>query len=222
MHTTNLRAKFHDSIGDLRDKGRYDFNEDGEVDYQVEDLITLVSEIRYSVSRVDTFFRQGLSTFGKTPSGCSGTYFPTQTDQMFFYYVDDAFMRIYNAWNRIGNLLNTFFPVRKRNVYFTNVMDSLAENPDLNKNTNFRSLLDFRSCGYKEFNSKRNEIVHNTSSSAEYFSEFVNQNTDAQALARIQEERDSLPQFLEDQYCRLLKGIDEMLEVIKKNVKRHS
>jgi len=218
MQTTNLRVKFQDSIGDLRGKG----NEDGEIDYQEEDLITLVSEIRYSVSRVEAFFRQGLSEFGKTPSGCSGTYFPTKTDQMFFYYVDDAFMRIYNAWNRIGNLLNTFFPAVKGYVYFAKVMDSLAKDPDLLESPDFQSLLHFRNCGYKEFKGKRNEIVHNTSASGAYFSGFVSQNADARALDHLREERDGLPEFFEQHYCRLMQGIDEMLRVIKKNIERHS
>ncbi|MCX6276781.1 MAG: Cthe_2314 family HEPN domain-containing protein [Bacteroidetes bacterium] len=75
--------------------------------------------------------------------------------------------KFYNYWDRIGDLINLFFPnqLNKRDVYFSKVIDIIP--PEFHDSTNYRWLKNFKDEAYCELNSKRRNLVH-------YTTEFTN------------------------------------------------
>ncbi len=210
--------KFADQVGHLRPQ----YNKNGQMDFQEEDLLLLVHETRFAIANTILLWEAGLTPFilGRTDYGPFGQYFPKEVDTRFFFFVDDVFMRLYNFWNRIANFLNIFFQIEKnpKNVYFASLMDKLVSR--LQHDQNFCSLLKFKEVEYRDIiNKKRRVVVHRESSSATYFISFSEKFHNHDELLNLQQERDELPQFFVAQYQRMIQGLDEMLALIKGYVK---
>jgi hypothetical protein len=210
--------KFADEIGHLRPC----FNKDGEVDFQEEDILYIVRETRFSIANTILFAEAGLTTFeiSHTKYGPVGHFFGTQVDSRFFYFVDDVFMRLYNFWNRVANFLNIFFEIEtnQEKVYFASLIDRL----EAIKRTdpNFKKLKEFRDCDFKAIiNRKRRTIVHRKCSSFMYFQSFIKNVQKPNELSKLQQERDELLGFFLASYRRMFQGIDEMLDLIRENIK---
>lgn len=213
----NFLLKFQQYIGHLRDK----YNQNGEMDFLEEDLLRLVFETRFAIANVILYFEEGITQFrtAETADGSIGTYFPSEIDTRFFYFVDDAFMRFYNAWNRVANFLNIFWANKEPDkVYFAPFIDELGRY--VKHGPDYQSLKKFKDNDYQTIlNKNRRKIVHRISTSGQYFIDFVRHHTEPSELIRKQNERDQLPHFFIQQYYRLLAGIEEMLRLIKNNVK---
>jgi hypothetical protein len=220
--------KFADQVGHLRPQ----YNKNGQMDFQEEDLLLLVHETRFAIANTILLWETGLTPFilGRTDYGPFGQYFAKEVDTRFFFFVDDVFMRLYNFWNRIANFLNIFFQIEKNleNVYFASLMDKLFGR--LQHDQAFGSLLKFKEAEYKDIiNKRRRVVVHRESSSATYFISFLKSVGNLknlkeplklqEELSGLQKERDELPQFFVAQYQRMIQGTDEMLAIIKDNVK---
>lgn len=210
--------RFADQIGHLRPQ----YNKNGEVDFQQDDLLYLARETRFSVANTILFFEYGLTKFEITNShyGPVGGFFGREIDNRFFYFVDDVFMRLYNFWNRIANFLNIFFNIEAdhEKVYFAPFIDGLANVvPD---DSDFRRLKAFRDEDYKHIvNKRRRAIVHRKSSSATYFESFFRNVQNPDELSKLEQERDELPAFFVTSYGRMIQGIDETLAIVGANVK---
>jgi hypothetical protein len=210
--------KFSDDIGHLRPK----YNKNGEVDFQQEDLLLIVHETRFAIANTLLLFEIGLTKFKISQSGYGpvGQFFSTEFDTRFFYFVDDVFMRLYNFWNRVANFINIFFQIETdpEKVYFAPMMDKMIN--CVKSDPNFQSLKIFRDIEFKDIiNKKRKVVVHRESSSATYFKIFFKNVQNPQELSKLQQERDELPQFFVLSYKRMIQGIDEMLALIKDNVR---
>lgn len=213
----NFLLKFQKHTNHLRDK----YNKNGEMDFLEDDLLRLVFETRFAIANVILYFEEGLTQFKtvKAANGPMGTFFPSEIDMRFFYFVDDVFMRFYNAWNRVANFLNIFWINKKPDeVYFAPFMDELGKY--VKHGPDYQSLKKFKETDYQTIlNKNRRKIVHRISTSGQYFIDFIKHHTELSELMRKQSERDQLPHFFIQQYNRLLTGIEEMLGLIKNNVK---
>lgn len=206
--------KFAEEIGYLRPR----FNKDGEVDFQEQDLLYIVRETRFSVANIILFFEAGLTAFeiSHTQYGPVGHFFGTEKDNRFFYFVDDAFMRLYNFWNRIANFLNIFFQIEAdaEKVYFAPLIDRLK--PIVATNPNYQKLKEFKDMEFKDIiNKKRRVIVHRKCSSLTYFESFLRHVQKPDELSRLQTDRDELVDFFVKSYHRVFQGLDETLTLIR-------
>ncbi len=218
VHEGNYFKKFAEHIGHLRPK----YNKNGQVDFQEEDLLRIGREARFAIANALLLSEIGLVRFQITRSqyGPIGGLFETELDNRFFYFVDDVFMRLYNFWNRVANFLNIFFQAESdsEKVYFSPLMDKLAT--ELAADRNFQSLLRFKEEQYKDtINRRRRQIVHRKCSTATYFESFLKNVQNPEELSRLQQERDELPDFFVGSYRRMIQGLDEMLALIRDNVK---
>jgi len=210
--------KFADQIEHLRPQ----YNKNGQIDFQQEDLLYMVRETRFAIANTILLWEIGLTPFilDQTEYGPLSQFFPKEVDSRFFFFVDDVFMRLYNFWNRIANFLNIFFQIEKNpeNVYFASLMDKLVS--QLQHDQNFCSLLKFKKAEYKDIiNKKRRVVVHRESSSATYFISFMKKFQNHKEVLKLQQERDELPVFFVAQYKRMIQGLAEMLGLIKDNIK---
>lgn len=213
IYDLDYLKKFSDEIGHLRDN----FNKNGELDFRENDLLQEVRNVRFAIANVILFFEAGLASFVFKQGIAVPNY--TEFDTRFFYFADDAFMRFYGAWNRIGNFLNLFFKVEadSEKVYFNSIIEKLVRR--FSEDRELQSLLSFKNNEYQNLlNKKRREIVHRQATSSAYFEQHVRNISDRASPEALQAERDELPQFFINQYKRLLQGIDEMLSVIKNNI----
>lgn len=206
MHTNHLRGKY---------------NKNGEMDFLEEDLLGLVFETRFTIANVILYFEEGLTQFRavKTANGPIGAYFPSGIDTGFFYFVDDAFMRFYNSWNRVANFLNIFWINKEPDkVYFAPFIYELGRY--VKHDPDYQSLKKFKDTDYQTIlNKNRRKIVHRISTSGQYFIDFIRHYTKLSELIKKQKERGRLPDFFIWQYNHLLTGTEEMLRLIKNNVK---
>jgi hypothetical protein len=215
INDVNLHIIFQEKIGHLRDKTQYSFNINGEIDYQKEDIISLITELRHSVSNVIFYHEEGLSQ-----PRAHFTFSPTQNDMLFFYFVDDSFMRLYNIWNRMANLINWFFKLvnEEANVYFINIIDKLGKVAI--EDESYKRLLEYRDNEYREtLNKRRKGIVHRATSWNTYYKHLVERCSASEKIEDLILERDALPPFLISSYSRLIGGVYEMLDVIRNNIK---
>lgn len=212
----NLYEKFQ-KIDHLRDTDKYPFNANGEIDYQKEDLINILLELRHSISRVYEYYEIGL-----TQPVASSLYSPTADDMLFFYYVDDSFMRLYSAWNRIANLLSWLFRITKRGekVYFDRTIEKLRK--IVGEDDAFKRLLAYKDGDYKDIiNRRRKEVVHNITSWSTYFKQIVESHSDEEAIRELTDDRNSIPGFLGESYKSLVEGIYRVLDLVSMHVGDH-
>ena len=213
-------------IGHLRPQ----YNKNGQVDYQEMDLLYITRETRFSIANTILLFQIGLAPFQmkQTEVGPIPEFLQTEVDTRFFYFVDDVWMRIYNFWNRIANFLNIFFQTERdpERVFFPGLIDKLT--PLVESDPNFDSLVKFKEGDYKNIiNRNRRKVVHRESSSATYFISFLHSSIKnikkssklEKELSDLQKERDELPPFFVANYHRMIQGLDEMLVLIRDNVK---
>jgi hypothetical protein len=218
--------KFSNHIGHLRPK----YNQDGQIDFQEQDLYNIVHETRFAIANTILLSEIGLAPF--EAAHYQGNIIPqfssTIVDTRFFYFVDDVFMRLYNFWNRVANFLNIFFQIEKdpKKSYFTReFLQKLSLK--IGTDSNFQSIKLFQESEYKDIiNKKRRKVVHRESSSTTYFINFLNslknlreQNRLLYELTELQKERDEYPHYFVTSYQRMLQGLDEMLALIKDNIK---
>ncbi|KPK76942.1 MAG: hypothetical protein AMJ89_03290 [candidate division Zixibacteria bacterium SM23_73] len=219
----DVESKFFDSIGSLRNK----FNQNGRMDYQAMEIARTIHHLKFAIGNLTLCFTIGLTDFEsvKTPHGPVGL--PqggrwTPVDMMFFYFVDNAFEHLYGFWNRSAHFLNIFFNVEpiERKVLFPSIIGQLASKvKKLNSDLNFQSLKEFRDTDYSNFNAKRARIVHKQCSWSTYFIETSKNLKNLCRLADLQSERDKLPGFFLDNFKRAKQGIDEIVGLIRDNVK---
>lgn len=218
--------KFSNHIGHLRPK----YNLNGQIDFQEQDLYNIVHETRFAIANTILLYEIGLAPFEAIPY--QGIIIPrfssTIVDTRFFYFVDDAFMRLYNFWNRVANFLNIFFQIEKnpeKSYFKREFLQKLSLK--VGTDPNFQSINIFRESEYQDIiNRKRRKVVHRESSSTTYFINFLDslknlkeQDKLLYELTELQKERDGYPIYFVASYQRMLKGLDEMLVLIKNNIK---
>jgi len=225
IHQGGYLTKFSNSVGHLRPK----YNLNGQIDFQEQDLYNIVHETRFAIANTVL-----LSEIGLTPFLINHIYdpvplfSPTVVDIRFFYFIDDAFMRLYNFWNRVANFLNIFFQIETNpeKVLFPSLIEKLASR--VGNDLNFKSLQEFKEKEYKDIiNRKRRKVVHRESSSSTYFKSFLDSLAKnfketsklQEQLRALQRERDELPPYFVTSYKRMIQGLDEMLALIRDNVK---
>jgi hypothetical protein len=92
-------------------------------------------------------------------------------------YVAVAFEKIYNYWDRLGDLLwATYFQdeLKERNVDFVRIIDLIKNNHSEYQNfDSFKWLINFKDNDYKKINEIRKNIVHYTSIDVEFKSKHL-------------------------------------------------
>lgn len=219
----NVESKFFDSIGSLRNK----FNQNGRMDYQAMEIARTIHHLKFAIGNLFLCFTIGLTDFKRVNNSYGPIGLPqegrwTPVDMMFFYFVDNVFEHLYGFWNRIAHFLNIFFSVEliERKVLFPHMIDQLdSKVKKLNSDSNFQSLKKFKDTDYKNFNAKRATIVHKQCSWTTYFTETSKNLKNLCRLADLQRERDELPGFFLENFKRAIQGIDEMVTLIRDNIK---
>lgn len=110
-------------------------------------------------------------------------------------FADITSQKAYNFWDRIGDLIASFFPdrIKPQNVFFPSALNAI---PDCyQKSENFLWLKNFKETDYSELNNKRRQIVHYTTSDIEFKYRHLECVRDKKAMQVLQTERENLADF---------------------------
>jgi hypothetical protein len=223
MGVSNLVSR----IGELRNKDKYPYNIGGVVDFQIMALAEELCNTRLSIGAAHFWKRLGLTklTPVNTDYGEFRAFSRRQDfrDTWFYLSVDDSYSRIYNCWQRIANILNTFFKVisNPRYVLLKPVLDNIGKNyPEVNNDSSYRWLKNFLDHKYSmQINYRRQEITHVECSSNAYLTEFLMKITKPEEQDALEKERDKWPELLIEYYSVVLSGVDHMLTLITNQFK---
>lgn len=117
-------------------------NKVGEFDYTENDIYITSGEIKFCLANIFLF---------------KDTAQPET-----FFFLGTCFEKLYNFWDRIGDLLNLCFQlnIAPRRIYFGGVIPELKKSKG-NTSPSFNWLDDFSQNEYPNFNKERINIVHN-------------------------------------------------------------
>lgn len=129
----------------------------------------------------------------------------------FNLFVDQAFQTTYNFWDRIGDIIASFFPEKlaPKDVYFSRVIDIVPI--EYQKSLNFIWLKSFKENQYKALNDQRKQIVHYKSYQT-YFNYIHLDNVDnAQGMTALLNQRNGMPNYFKEQIIFTLEGFEKTL-----------
>src|SRR3989344_511704 len=209
---------------ELISKTRLSLNTLGNIDLLTHDLINSISpDIKFSLANIYLYFPSA-NNFLKEIKHMNGqdvpTYNRTLSDRRFFYYINVAFEKLYNFWDRVGDTLAMAFKLEipEKEIFFGGVIDKLCtlgiESEEL------QWLKKFKDSDYSTFlNRLRIKIVHYRQKDSYFFMEWVNSFTNTEPgnielLVQLQKEKEELPVLLKEQFKLTNIGFEKMVKLI--------
>lgn len=193
-------------------------NKDFNFDKNLEDILFISDEIIYYTANVILYepcINDPLRNRIKINEG--KTLYPNYQNlcsKRFDMFTDICFEKIYNYWDRIGDLIAACVEIglNERNIYFTTVIDSIPKEYDNNKN--FEWLKSYRWNEFKKINEKRINIVHYYSTGTDFQFEHLTASTNREKMIELMEERRSLPNFFKESINDTIKGFQNTLDFL--------
>lgn len=126
-------------------------------------------------------------------------------------FADIVCQTAYNYWDRIGDLIASFFPkeIKKDRVYFSTVLDMVPE--QFHVGESFSWLQNFRDNGYQELNEKRKQIVHYTTSGTQYKFAHLQSVHSREEIESLQTAREGVADFFKQHIYLTLEGYEKTL-----------
>ena len=123
--------------------------------------------------------------------------------------------KLYNYWDRIGDLLATYFPssIKPEQVFFPKAIEIIPS--DYYDNENYRWLKDFKENGYKILNQIRKQTVHYTTEDTRFKHEHLNSSTEKEHMEELFKNRYSLADIYKNQLDLTLIGFEKTLLLIE-------
>ncbi len=136
-------------------------------------------------------------------------------DRRYSIFLSIIAEKIYNYWDRIGDLFNAIFKVidNERRVYFSVVIDNLPN--EINESENFKWLLEFKGNGYSQVKDIRIKVVHYRQLETDYATRHLNILHDRKAVEELQAEKEHFPIFYKKQLVKTIEGFEKALKLIK-------
>lgn len=130
-------------------------------------------------------------------------------------YADILSQTLYNYWDRIGDLIETFFPnkLKSNQIYFPTVIDIIPAN--FHGSSNYQWLVDFKETHYKKLNAVRKQIVHYKGTNIQYKTKHLEFSRNREKMEALQRERESLPEFYKEQINLTIEGFEKTLLMLE-------
>ncbi|HAD79225.1 Cthe_2314 family HEPN domain-containing protein [Empedobacter falsenii] len=129
-------------------------------------------------------------------------------------YTNTCFEKVYNYWDRIGDLIASFYPnLFRKNIYFSDVMNKLE---DLYfESENYKWLKVFLDTEFKSFNKQRINIVHKVTKNSEKRIEQSNNITDYEKSKILTEKYSSYPTYFKEMNEKCKIGFVKTLNLLE-------
>jgi len=207
--------------GHLRQK----LNKNNIIDILTDEIIVSTSRnIKFALGNVYLFKEFGLNDFSREKiEDVTGEYIPNYAEKFgemrYMLYVSICFEKLYNFWDRIGDLLHLCFEldIPENKVYFPVVIDKLSK--VTSQSNNFHILKNILYMDYKGYlNSHRKKIVHYHQLDTYYRYEWRRHMQDQKYMDKLQQEKESFPEDLKRQMHLTKEGVKaagNLIEEIK-------
>ena len=139
----------------------------------------------------------------------------------YYMYSDLAFEKLYSYWDRIGDLIASFFPslINSDRVYFITAFNIIPQ--EYHHFDGYKWLKGFVDSSYKQINTKRKNIVHYTSSDTASKYKHLFNVANKEEIEKWVDERNEIADFFKSQINVSLEGFYQtltMLEEINKTL----
>jgi len=127
-----------------------------------------------------------------------------------------AFEKVYNFWDRIGDLIAIYIPEAfppGRNVYFGTAIDAIPKK--YHESENYKWLKHFKENGYKEMNAKRIGVVHYLTNTTVFRHKHIQAASNKEVLEKLISERDALPDYFNKQIDLTLEGFIRTVKLLE-------
>jgi hypothetical protein len=123
--------------------------------------------------------------------------------------------KIYNYWDRIGDLIEIYFPGRlsEKQVYFPAVIDCVDK--AFHQSENYKWLKEFKETDYKQLNEIRRRVVHYLTHETEFKRKHLDSVDSEQAVLELVDERNSLPDQYRGHIKTTIEGFDRAVLLIE-------
>ncbi|MBR9847411.1 MAG: hypothetical protein GYB35_15480 [Algicola sp.] len=137
------------------------------------------------------------------------------SDVRFYMFANSAVEKLYNYWDRIGDLLALFFPenISQKEVYFSRINSFIPK--EYHTQENIAWLLAFRKREFKKLNRIRISIVHYEGLSVDYIHNHIKNPDDIKLLTKLVNSRPEFISWLKEHIEMSLKGLVETLNFIE-------
>lgn len=187
----------------------------------IDDLLFNSDEIIYFTAHL-FFYKPFINTPLKdaffTEKGMVYPIFTNLPGKRYDMFVGICFEKIYNYWDRIGDLIASFFPNQfKGNVYFPITIKELDDK--YTKSSNYIWLRNFVDNEYNQFNKQRINIVHYISKSTQQKWDQLDQVTDYEKSEALTNKILSYPEYFKEmnELCKI--GFEKTLNLLKEIIK---
>lgn len=126
-------------------------------------------------------------------------------------FADIADQIAYNYWDRIGDLIASFFPdsIDPHRICFCTAIEAIPK--EFHCSDNYQWLNEFKQKEYVELNKKRKQIVHYTNSNTDFSHKHFEVSDDKEAVQANQDERKGLADFYKNHIALTRTGIEKTL-----------
>lgn len=117
----------------------------------------------------------------------------------------------YNFWDRIGDLIASFFPdnFKPYDIYFPKVIDAIPT--EFKNEEGYLWLKQIKENEYLELNKMRKQIVHYTTLDTEFKNKHLEYSNDRDAIESLQNEREYIADFYKNHISLTLTGFEKTL-----------
>jgi hypothetical protein len=137
-----------------------------------------------------------------------------QAARRYDMYTDIAAQKLYNYWDRIGDLLASYFPgkIKEDRIFFSTAFDLIQT--EFHESENYIWLQEFKNTHYQTLNNIRKQIVHYFSSNSQFTHQFIFAK-DEDAVRKLIEERLKIPEFYKEQNVLCLIGFEKTVYLLE-------
>lgn len=123
--------------------------------------------------------------------------------------------KIYNYWDRIGDLIATYFPdlIKPSAADFARAIDIIPKS--YQENANNQWLKNFKENQYKELNTKRRQYVHYKTADTQFKHEHLMKSTDIVEMEKLVFDRNDLADYYKEQHKLTLLGFEKTMLLIE-------
>lgn len=190
----------------------YDYNSN------VDDLLFISDEIVYFTGHLFLYKPYINTPMKDAYLAPSGTWiypvFQNGAGKRYEMYINVCFEKLYNYWDRIGDLIASFFPsIFKGNIYFVNVLETLSKK--YSGNPEFDWLYDFSKNEFKQFNELRIKTVHKIAVNTEHKWEQLGQITNKEKSEELTKKILSYPDYFKSMNSLCIEGFEKTLSFLE-------
>lgn len=129
-------------------------------------------------------------------------------------YVDVCYEKVYNYWDRIGDLIAACIDtgLQQKYIYFASVINIIVK--DYNNNADFQWLYDYYLNEYSYLNSVRKNIVHYFGSGTDFSQSHMFVTGNKKEISDLMNERRQIPNNLKSAMHNTIKGFKHTLDFL--------